>query len=499
VLNAARIKLTIAALAGALLPLAFAPFGYYLLAPVCLASLMLVWIKATPRQAFARGYVFGVASFLAGMYWVYISIHGFGGAHPLLAGMATLALVAILAFFPAAVGWTAARWFGLAGPGAWLATVPALWVLAEWLRGWVFSGMGWLSLGYSQADSWLMGYAAVGGVQLMSWTVVLSAGALLTLLRGTGRSRGLAVAVLAAVWAPAYFLWQHRWTSPDSDVVTVALAQGAVAQELKWQPTQFVATLELYRDLTRQAAGSDLIIWPEAAIPALYSRIEDYLREIGGLAARDGSTVLLGVLRQDPDTGAVQNALVALGDEPAFYVKRHLVPYGEYFPVPNFVRDWLRLLDLPYTDISPGPPDQPPLRVGRQRLALTICYEDLFGAEQLHYMPDASLLVNVSNDAWFGDSIAPHQHLEIARVRAAEVGRYLLRATNTGITAIIDPSGRVVARSPQFESHLLKGAVQGLAGSTPYALWGNYAVVLLALIVLIVQRPKTKFTIRFGT
>ena len=359
--------------------------------------------------------------------------------------------------------------------------------------------MGWLSLGYSQADSWLMGYAAVGGVQLMSWAVLLTAGALLTLLRGVGWPRRLAIASLVAVWAPAYFLWQHRWTSPDSDVVTVALAQGAVAQELKWQPAQLVATLELYRDLTRQAAGSDLIIWPEAAIPALYGRIEDYLREIRDLAARSGGTVLLGVLRQDPDTGAVQNALVALADEPAFYVKRHLVPYGEYFPVPNFVREWLRLLDLPYTDISPGPPDQPPLRVGRQRLALTICYEDLFGAEQLHYMPDASLLVNVSNDAWFGDSIAPHQHLEIARVRAAEVGRYLLRATNTGITAIIDPSGRVVARSPQFQSTLLKGTVQGLRGSTPYALWGNYAVVLIALIVLIVQRPRTKFTIRFGT
>lgn len=497
--NAARIKLILAGIAGALMPLAYAPFGYFLLAPVCLALLMLVWVKASPRQAFLRGFAFGAASFLAGMYWIYISVHGYGGAHPLLAGTVTLLLVAILAVFPAAVGWIAARWFTVGGPGAWLGVLPALWVLSEWCRGWVLSGMGWLSVGYSQVDSWIIGYAPIGGVHLMSWAVLLTAGALLTTVRCPGRPRMIAMAALGLVWVAAYFLAQHRWTSPDSDILTVALAQGAVPQELKWQRSQFVTTLDLYRRLTEQASGSDLIIWPEAAIPALYDQVEDYLEEIRGLAAQDGGSVLLGILRADPETGAVQNALVALGAQPSFYLKRHLVPYGEYFPVPNFVREWLRLLELPYTDISPGPPDQPPLRVAGQRLAVTICYEDVFGAEQLHYMPDASLLVNVSNDAWFGDSIAPHQHLDIARVRAVEVGRYMLRATNTGITAIIDPSGRVIARSPQFEPDLLKGAVQGFQGSTPFALWGNYAVVLLAFAALATQRRTTKLTMRLGT
>lgn len=497
--NAARLKLILALTAGGLLPLAYAPFGHYLLAPICLAVLLLVWTRAPPWQAFKLGYVFGAASFLLGMYWVYISMHDFGGAHPLLSGLLTLALVAILSVFPALVGFIAARWFATRGPGPWLGVVPALWVLAEWLRGWIFSGMGWLAAGYSQVDSWLLGYAPVGGIYLMSWALLLTAGALVTVARSVGRARISALVVIAVVWSAAYFLSQHRWTRPNSEVVTVALAQGAVPQDLKWQRTQFVPTLELYRELTERAAGSDLIIWPEAAIPGVYSQIEGYLDEIRSLAARTGGNVLLGVLRKDPDTGGIQNALVALGGSPSFYIKRHLVPFGEYFPVPNFVRDWLRLLDLPYSDISPGPPGQAPLSVAGQRLAVTICYEDLFGAEQLHYMPDATLLVNVSNDAWFGDSIAPHQHLDIARVRAAEVGRYLLRATNTGITAIIDPSGRVVARAPQFETHLLTGAVQGFLGSTPYALWGNYAIVLLAAIVLLIQRPTTKFTIRFGT
>jgi apolipoprotein N-acyltransferase len=359
--------------------------------------------------------------------------------------------------------------------------------------------LGWLAAGYSQVDSWLIGYAPVGGVYLMSWAVLVTAGVLVTLSRGPGRARWAALLVAAAVWAPAQYLSQHRWTQPDSEIVTVALAQGAIAQDLKWQPDQLLPTLELYRDLTTEALGSTLILWPEAAIPAAYGQVQRYLDQIDQLSRARGSTVLLGILRENPDSGAFQNALVALGTTPQFYVKRHLVPFGEYFPVPRFVRGWLGRMELPYSDIEPGPSGQAPLTVGGQRLGVTICYEDLFGAEQLHYIPAATLLVNVSNDAWFGRSIAPHQHLDIARIRAAEAGRYLLRATNTGVSAIIDPSGRLVARSPQFEPHLLKGAVQGFTGSTPYSRWGNYAVVLAAVLMLVVQGPITKFTMRLGT
>ncbi len=498
-LAAERVKLILVLAAGALMPLAYAPFSVFVLAPVCLAVLLLTWTGASPRQAFVLGYAYGFASFLVGMYWLYISIHIFGNAHPLLAIVLMLALVAILALFPAATGWIAVRWFSSSGPKAWLAAVPALWVLTEWLRGWIFSGMGWLAVGYSQADSWLMGYASLGGVYLMTWCVLLTAGALAMIVKSARRARLIAVAVLIAIWLPAWLLSNYRWTRPDSEIVTVALAQGAVSQDQKWLPTQFVPTLELYAGLTTEALGRTLIIWPEAAIPATYDSVVGYLDEINTLASGRGSTVLTGILRENPETGAIQNSLVALGQSHEFYVKRHLVPFGEYFPVPNFVRNWMRVLDLPHTDITPGPPDQLPLAVAGQRLAVTICYEDLFGAEQLRYMPEATMLVNVSNDAWFGDSIAPHQHLDIARIRAAEVGRYMLRATNTGISAIVDPSGRVVAQSPQFEPDLLQGAVQGFTGSTPYARWGNFAVVLIALIVLATQWLTTKFTMRLGT
>src|SRR5690606_6787495 len=210
------------------------------------------------------------------------------------------------------------------------------------------------------------------------------------------------------------------------------------------------------------------------------------LAEIKAAADRHGSVVLLGTLRGDLRTQVFENVLVSLTEPPQVYVKRHLVPFGEYFPVPGFVRTWLRLMNLPYTDLTAGGEDQPLIEVLGRRLAVTICYEDVFGAEQLHYLPEATLLVNVSNDAWFGDSIAPHQHLQIARLRAAEVGRPMLRATNTGITAVIDPLGNVVSTIPQFEVGVLDGTVQGFTGATPYARVGNWAAISAAFIVVAV-------------
>ncbi len=480
-----RVKLLLALGAGAVLPLAYAPFDLFWLAPLSYALLFRMWSGLSPVQGFATGFAFGCASFLGGVHWVYVSIHDFGPAHPLLAGTITLGLVVFLGAYVGLSGWVAARWFVNRGPAVWLAVFPAVLVLAEWCRGWVLSGFGWLAVGYSQSDSWLMGYAPVGGVYLMSWAVLWSAGAVVALRFAHLRLRLAVGMALALLWGMGFFLGNQRWSEPTGNVLTVALVQGAVPQEFKWRPEQYQPTLDLYRRLTEGAEGSRLIIWPEAAIPALYTRAADYLAEVRDWASARGSEVALGILRADPGGGTFQNTLVVLGESPDFYVKRHLVPYGEYFPVPGFVRRWLRLMSLPYTDAVPGARDQPPLSIAGETVGVSICYEDLFGAEQLHYLPQASLLVNVSNDAWFGNTIAPHQHLQIARVRAAEASRYLLRATNTGITAIIDPRGRVVAQSPQFQPHVLKSAVQGFGGLTPYARLGNYLVVAGALMVLI--------------
>ncbi|HEY5623793.1 MAG TPA: apolipoprotein N-acyltransferase [Gammaproteobacteria bacterium] len=493
------VGLAVAVVAGLILTFAFAPFGQFWIAPLSYAALIVAWRGADPRRAFRLGFAFGVASFLGGVHWVYISIHDYGPAPVAFAAAVTVLLVTLLAVFPAIAGWVAARWFTTDGPAAWLGVFPAVWTLVEWLRGWVFTGFGWLSAGYTQTDSWIMGFAPLGGLHFMGWAVLLTAGAIVMLVRGSARQRAVAAVFAASIWVVAWLIGSTSWTEPLEEELSVALVQGAVPQELKWEVEQFAPTLELYRGLTYESAGSELIVWPEAAIPTLYGNVGEYLTEIQEWADRNGSEILLGILRADPERSAVQNTIVALGESHSFYIKRHLVPYGEYFPVPGFVRNWLRLMSLPYNDARPGPADQPPLQIAGQRIAASICYEDVFGAEQLHYLPDATLLVNVSNDAWFGDSIAPHQHLQIARVRAAEAGRFMLRATNTGVSGIIDTTGAVVATSPQFEPHVLRGVVRGYRGSTPYARWGNYAVIAACLLVLLAQLSTTKFTMRPGT
>ncbi|HEX2676243.1 MAG TPA: apolipoprotein N-acyltransferase, partial [Polyangiales bacterium] len=377
----------------------------------------------------------------------------------------------------------------------------AFWVLAEWLRGWAFTGFGWLAAGYSQTDSWLIGYAPVLGLYGISFAVLLSGGALLTLVLGTLRERAAAVVALVAVAAGGFASTRHQWTQPKDRPVKAALVQGAVAQDLKWRPELLPGIRDLYSGLTEPLAGTDIIVWPEAAIPDLAENNVRYLAALQRWSQQNGSTLLLGIL-QLPDVVAsenetFQNVLVALTEPRVTYVKRHLVPFGEYFPVPGFMRTGLKLLDLPFTDGVPGKQDQPPLDAGGERVAVTICYEDVFGAEQLKFLPDATLLVNVSNDAWFGDSIAPHQHLQIARMRAAEAGRYLLRATNTGVSAVIDPQGRVVERLPQFEPRVLTETVRGYTGATPYSRWGNWLVIAaLTLVVLSQLPPITKFTMR---
>jgi apolipoprotein N-acyltransferase len=489
----------LSALAGALLPLAFAPFGQFWLAPLCYAALFYAWTDAAPRRALGIGLTFGGACFGFGTYWTYIAVRVFGEAPAVLAGGLTLGLTLVLASFVAVAGFVAAKWFRTRGALAYLGTLPALFMLTEWLRGWAFTGFGWLAAGYSQTDSWLMGYAPLAGIHAMSFAVLLTAGALLTLWRGTARERGIAAATLVVVWGVGFVARGQEFTEANERTLEVALAQGAIQQDLKWRPEQLPPTLALYDELTRQSAGADLVIWPEAAIPTLYEYVTEYLDGLRQAAAQRGSTVLLGILRldpADPESQTFQNILVALTEKPQIYVKRHLVPFGEYFPVPDFIRNWMRLMSLPYTDGVPGAANQPPLMVAGESLAITICYEDVFGAEQLHYLPEATLLVNVSNDGWFGDSIAPHQHLQIARVRAAEAGRYLLRATNTGVTAVIDPQGRVTDSIPQFRAGVLRETVRGYTGATPYARVGNALMVALGFVVLAVAAGSRRWSAR---
>jgi apolipoprotein N-acyltransferase len=472
----------LAAPAGAALALAFAPASLVPLAFLCPAVLFLLWQGATPRSAAWCGFLFTGGTFLAGTYWLYHSIHLVGGAPLWIAAFLMLGLVAIMGSYTAALGYAVARWGAATGPLRWLVLLPAGWVLVEWFRGWFLSGFPWLALGYTQLDTPLAGFAPVVGVYGTSLAVALVAGALVTLLLGGRSARIVAVAAIAAVGIAGTALGRAGWTEARGTRVTVALVQGAVPQSMKWEPGQRERTLDLYAELTIPHLGAGIIVWPEAALPALESDIRGYLESLHATAGAQGSDVVMGLLRRDRATGAFHNSMVALGATEQWYDKRRLVPFGEFFPVPAAVRDWLRLMNLPYSDFVPGAREQAPLAAGGELLAPTICYEDAYASEQLSLARRSTLLVNVTNDAWFGDSTAPHQHLDISRMRSLETGRPMLRATNDGVTALIAHDGALEGTLPQFQPGVLTGVVQPRVGLTPYVRFGNAPV--LALVAL---------------
>jgi apolipoprotein N-acyltransferase len=474
-------------LSGAILMLSFAPVGWYLLQPLILLPLLYGFLISNPRTAAAYGFCFGAGLFLAGTYWLYISIHVFGQAPLLLAIFLMLALVVIMGFYYAAAGWLTAR---LSGGNAMrlLLVAPSVWVAIEWIRGWFLSGFPWMSLGYGQIDSPLAGIAPVLGVYGISLAVVFSATAALVVVAGNvGRQlRWPLVAAALLPWVAGFLLQNVQWTEAAGPAVRTTIVQGGVSQDRKWLPEQFRPTLSSYRNSLMKHPDSQLVVWPEVAIPSYIDLVEDYIRALQSDLVLQDQALIFGILERDVDSMRVYNSVVMLdGAGRQIYRKRHLVPFGEFFPVPDFMREWMRLMSLPNSDISPGDAVQPLLQTpGGQKLSVAICYEDAYGAEQLYAMPDATILINVSNDAWFGDSIAPHQHLEIARMRAVEVGRPVVRATNTGISTFISADGVLGANVAQFVADAVTEDVVPRQGLTPYARSGNVPSIALALLIV---------------
>ena len=469
-------------LSGAATVLAFAPAGIYPLALLTFAVLVHSWTGAAPRRAFISGYWFGLGMFGAGVSWVYVSMNQFGGMPMPLAALATLLFCAFLALFPAAAGWLQAR---IPAPPAVRACllVPAAWVLLEWLRGWIFTGFPWLAAGYAAVGWPLQGYAPLLGVFGLSFATLSLAGMGWLVFR---RERRLAfLLVFFLVLAGGEALHRVEWSQPAGEPVSTALLQGNIAQDLKFEPQRYPRILDAYARLAEETRAK-LIVLPETAIPRFYDRIEpEYLARLEAIARRNAGDLLLGVpYRGAP--GEYYNSVLTLGTAPRqAYHKTHLVPFGEFVP-PGF--GWvLRVVQIPLSDFSRGGPEQPPLEVAGQRVAVNVCYEDAFGDEIARRLPEATLLVNVSNVAWFGDSLAPAQHLQIARLRAIETGRMLLAATNTGITAAIDRDGRVLARLPQFSEGRLEIAAQGYSGATPYSIYRDWPVVVVSLLLLAIS------------
>jgi len=467
----------LAFISGSLSVLAFAPFTQYWILLITLPLLFHLWLDASPGKGFLSGLSYGLGLMGFGASWIHHSIAQFGGVNLALAWLITLGFVFALALYFALAGWLSTR-LARGKTISLLLLFPSVWVLFEWLRGWLFSGFGWLSLGYSQIDTPLAGYAPVFGVYGISLMLALSAG-LLKLWRSPW------ILLLPGIWLAGWQLQQHVWSQPAGEPFTASLVQGAVPQELKWQSQQFKPTLELYLGLTDKQQDSRLIIWPETAIPAFSKHVESsFLQPLNERLASEGRDLLTGIPVQHADA-SYYNAMLSLGASGrATYLKQHLVPFGEFMPLRFLLEPLIKVFGIPMSEFSSGEVTQPLMTLAGHPAGISICYEDSFGNEVAATLPQAAFLVNASNDAWFGDSLAPHQHLEIARMRALETSRYMLRATNTGVSAIIDHKGILLATSPQFQPSVLTEPVQPLQGETLFARYGNKLVLILTLSML---------------
>ena len=296
-------------------------------------------------------------------------------------------------------------------------------------------------------------------------------------------------------WTVLYLMDDIDWTTREPDTMNIALIQGGIPQAEKWKPQNRLYTRELYLELTKPYLHGDLIIWPETAVPSYLHNAADFIRPVQEIISQHQVDLITGIPIKNNTDHRYYNSVISISDHSQRYDKRHLVPFGEYIPVPALLVPLFKFLEIPMSDFSPGNSGKPVLTIRNRTIGVSICYEDVFGEEVIDALPDADILVNVSNDAWFGDSAAPHQHLQMSRLRALETGRYMLRATNTGISAIIDHRGKIIARTGQFVADSLSGEVLLFSGSTPYARWGNKIVlipVLLLLLYLFIKNRKNR-------
>ena len=483
------------AVAGGAATLGFAPFSWWPLTALAMLALVIaLWNQSTGRT-WLLGFVFGFTHFTSGIYWVYYSTVYYGNAAPWLGVVLVCVLASVLALFPATLLAFARRlspWTSPLGPFV----LGIAWTASELLRGTVLEGFPWLSTGYAFIDTNMRDWGAVLGVHGISgllWTAAGCGVALVLQRRWLSHGVPLLLILVSPLLLPA----PSSWTMADGPPLDVALIQGNVAQADKWRDSEGPRIAGLYERLTDEALGADLVVWPEAAVPYTYPQIRHgYLARIGRRAAQAGTAVVLGTLIPNDERTQMLNSVVGIGATEGTYLKRHLVPFGEVFPLPDFMRPLLDVVDLRFANLDTGDAGQPLFPIAHTSASISICFEDVFGDEIAREGRGSGLLVNVTNDAWFHDATAAPQHLQIARMRSVETARPLLKAAQTGITAVIGPDGEIQQQVPQFEVATLRAKVQPVTGETPYMrwddrpLWWGSALAALALLAASLVRRR---------
>lgn len=472
-----------ALVAGATLPFAFAPFGFYPLAVICAATLLILWLSTSPKQAFWRGMCFGIGFFGVGISWVYISIHQYGNTDVWLAVLITAVFVLVISSYIALQGYLFARFFPKNTFSKLCLAFPASWVLQEWIRGWLFTGFPWLLLGASQTNSPLSGFAPIIGEYGLSFLVAFIAGLFVYAGKKFEYKKMLYVCfALVAFLLSGIALAQVQWTQPSGKSIKVSLVQGNIPQQLKWDRAYLETTLNRYYELTQKHWDSRIIIWPEAAIPLLQKEAQGFINLIDKQAKQHNATIVTGLPIQDGMQ--YYNGMIAVGLDHATYYKRHLVPFGEYVMFDKWLRGLIGFFSIPMSDFSSGPTKQADFQVNGLNMAPFICYEVVYPNIVLSEMPKAQILVTLSNDAWFGHSFASAQHLQIGAFMALATGRYLIFSTNDGITAIVTPKGQIQQQIPRFEAEVLTGRVYPMVGSTPWAWMGDTPILILMVMLV---------------
>lgn len=482
---------------GILLTFAFAPYEVFPLAVIATAGLLALWLNVSKQRALWLGFLFGLGFFGAGVYWVFNSIHDIGGVPTFLAILITAGMVSILALYPGLVGYFTNRYFPTLTASKLLFAFPALWVLSEWVRSWLLTGFPWLFLGYSQTNSPLKGYAPIFSVYGVSLAVVVTSALMVNVFIQFKKKeyKALYFSLLAfvAIWVTGTLLSLIPWTRPDGKPLSVSLVQGNIPQSIKWSSQHLQLSFDTYEQLTEPLWGKDkLIIWPESAIPLPLREAQSFIDAMNEKAKASGAHLILGIPIQAAGKGAYYNAVISLGNKQQVYLKRRLVPFGEYTPLSNLFSNLLKFMDVPMSDLIPGKPDQPPITLGDNKILTAICYE--IGYPELVHFRDKSisLVLTVTNDAWFGESNAEAQHLQMAQMRALELARPVVFVSNDGITAIINPEGKIESALPQRQTGVLNGTVQPRYGITPWMRNGMdpLLVILIAFLVVAVRAER---------
>ena len=468
--------------AGALLPLGLAPFDFW---PATLLSLFLLYLAHTAEDgSFLTGWLFGAGLFLCGASWIFVSIHVYGAAPVPLAGLLTLLFCLGLALLHGFQAWLFKRFGSRCQAWAPL-SFASLWVLFEWLRSWLLTGFPWLYAGYAALESPLRGWVPVIGVYGTGFLIAGLAASLASIVN-TRASRGslTLTACFLALCSGGTLLADKDWSQPDGEPISLAVYQPNIPLEKKWDRRYFFSILDQYAEATLGLyEDADIVLWPESALPAYQDQLEDYVAKQSQLATDGKATLITGMPMRIEDNR--YNSIIALGRGSGVHHKQKLVPFGEYVPLEKLLRGLITFFDLPMSSFVPGPDSIPRLKTDNLVIAPFICYEIVYPGFVLEGARDASVIVTVSNDSWFGRSIGPLQHLQMARYRALETGKPVIRGTNNGVSAIIDQKGNLIASSRQFQEEVLFGTIQPHRGETPLTLFAPFIPWALAALFLL--------------